>query len=73
MGRAGLELFSEKSSQGHKNKGFTANTPNTPQSKRVHDPVHETTKCPELQKIIEAWPSLSTEQKQRIIKIIEGG
>lgn len=70
---AGLESnFSEqKTPQNTADKGLSDNSENNGNFKTVHNPVHKSSICPELERIITAWPKLSGVQKQTILHIIK--
>jgi hypothetical protein len=57
---------SNKNSQSQPNQTLSKNT----NSESMHNPVHKSANCPELEQIITAWPELSAEQKQTILDII---
>ena len=71
MGRAGPELNSQKSPQPLKNKEVKDTPCPTPMPETVHDPVHHSVFCPELQQIIDHWDSLPEHIKAAIKALVQ--
>ncbi|MHC4088258.1 MAG: hypothetical protein ACYSU5_24095 [Planctomycetota bacterium] len=69
MGQVGFEPNSQKSPQPTENKELNDIACHTPTHEGVHDPVHHSVFCSELQKIINHWDSLP-EHIKTVIKIL---
>jgi len=71
MGRAGLELYSPKSSQQSENNKVKDTPCPIHQSEVVHDPVQRSAFCLGLQQIIDHWDSLPEHIKETIKTLIQ--
>jgi hypothetical protein len=71
MGRAGPELNSLKSSQPSEHKEVKDTACPASMSETVHDPVHHTAFCPDLQQIINHWDSLPEHIKAAIKALVK--
>ena len=71
LGDIGLELNSQKTSQPSKNEEVKAPPCHTHEHKAVHDPVHHSVFCSELQQIIDRWDSLPEYIKAAIKALIQ--
>jgi hypothetical protein len=71
VGRAGFELNSLKSSQPSEHKEVKDTPCPAPMSEAVHDPVHHSAFCQDLQQIIDHWDSLSEHIKAAIKSLIQ--
>ena len=71
MGRAGPELNSLQSSQPSEQKEVKDTSGHVPMSETVHDPVHHSAFCPDLQQIINHWDSLPEHIKAAIKALVQ--
>ena len=70
MGRAGPELFSEKTPQGIENKEVASDSLKSQNGQKVHNRVHISNLPSDLQEIIDRWPSLPEQVKKQILDIV---
>ena len=71
MGRAGPEVNSKKIPQPTDKKELNNVTRFKPKYKAVHDPVHNTVFCSELQQLIDHWDSFPRHIKAAIKALIQ--
>ena len=73
MGPGGFELNSQKSPQPPDNKDLNDTACQTSSHKAVHDPVHHSVFCSELQQIIDHWDNLPEQIKAEIVALAARG
>ena len=71
MGDGGLELNSQKPPQLLENKKVKDTHYPTPVSETVHDPVHHSVFCPELQAVISIWQELPEHIKAAVNALVQ--
>jgi hypothetical protein len=71
LGRAGLELNSQKPPQPLETKELTCTPPTDTIDKTVQNPVHVLDLSPELDTVVKAWTALPDHVKQTILTLVD--
>lgn len=71
MGRAGLEVSAENTSQAQENTALSSTSTTTIQQERVQNVVQILQKHPELMQVLEVWETLPAADRKEIISVIE--